>query len=112
MPSKFRGIGKKIKDKKYKKADEDVYSKIYEIEKLKTRKKEFNAFISKVAEVYGNAEVSGDAEVYGNAMVYGAALAAFFLASCSAQARLQRSGVHIDTVRVDYIIRSNNLTHI
>ena len=41
-----------------------------------------------------------------------AALAAFFLASCSAQARMQRSGVHIDTVRVDYIIRSNNLTHI
>lgn len=39
-----------------------------------------------------------------------AALAAFFLASCSAQARMQRSGVHIDTVRVDYIIRSNNLT--
>ena len=37
-----------------------------------------------------------------------AALAAFFLASCSAQARVQRSGVHIDTVRVDYIIRSNN----
>lgn len=41
-----------------------------------------------------------------------AALAAFFLASCSAQARVQRSGVHIDTVRVDYIIRSNNLTHV
>lgn len=41
-----------------------------------------------------------------------AALAAFFLSSCSAQARLQRSGVHVDTVRVDYIIRSNNLTHI
>jgi hypothetical protein len=41
-----------------------------------------------------------------------AALAAFFIASCSAQARLQRSGVHIDTVRVDYIIRSNNLTHV
>ena len=39
-----------------------------------------------------------------------AALAAFFLGSCSAQARMQRSGVHIDTVRVDYIIRSNNLT--
>jgi len=38
-----------------------------------------------------------------------AALAAFFLASCSAQARIQRSGVHIDTVRVDYIIRSNSL---
>lgn len=41
-----------------------------------------------------------------------AALAAFFLASCSAQARMQRSGVHIDTVRVDYIIRSNNLNRI
>lgn len=41
-----------------------------------------------------------------------AALAAFFLASCSAQARMQRSGVHIDTVRVDYIIRSNNLTRL
>lgn len=41
-----------------------------------------------------------------------AALSAFFLASCSAQARMQRSGVHIDTVRVDYIIRSNNLTHV
>ena len=41
-----------------------------------------------------------------------AALASFFLASCSAQARIQRSGVHIDTVRVDYIIRSNNLTQI
>lgn len=41
-----------------------------------------------------------------------AALAAFFLASCSAQARLQRSGVHVDTVRVDYIIRSNNLTNV
>lgn len=41
-----------------------------------------------------------------------AALAAFFLSSCAAQARMQRSGVHIDTVRVDYIIRSNNLTHI
>lgn len=39
-----------------------------------------------------------------------AALAAFFLSSCSAQARMQRSGVHIDTVRVDYIIRSNNIT--
>lgn len=38
------------------------------------------------------------------------ALAAFFLSSCSAQARVQRSGVHVDTVRVDYIIRSNNLT--
>lgn len=41
-----------------------------------------------------------------------AALAAFFLSSCAAQARMQRNGVHIDTVRVDYIIRSNNLTHV
>lgn len=41
-----------------------------------------------------------------------AALAAFFLSSCAAQAKIQRNGVHIDTVRVDYIIRSNNLTHV
>lgn len=41
-----------------------------------------------------------------------AALSAFFLSSCSAQAKVQRSGIHIDTVRVDYIIRSNNLTRI
>ena len=39
-----------------------------------------------------------------------AALAAFFLSSCSAQAKVARAGVHIDTVRVDYIIRSNNFT--
>jgi hypothetical protein len=39
-----------------------------------------------------------------------AALSAFFLASCSAQAKVLRSGIHIDTVRVDYIIRSNNYT--
>lgn len=39
-----------------------------------------------------------------------AALSAFFLASCSAQAKVNRSGVHIDTVRVDYIIRSRNFT--
>lgn len=39
-----------------------------------------------------------------------AALAAFFLSSCSAQAKVARVGVHIDTVRVDYIIRSNNFT--
>jgi len=39
-----------------------------------------------------------------------AALAAFFLSSCAAQAKMQRSGIHIDTVRVDYIIRSRNLT--
>lgn len=41
-----------------------------------------------------------------------AALAAFFLSSCAAQAKMHRNGVHIDTVRVDYIIRSNNLTRI
>lgn len=39
-----------------------------------------------------------------------AALAAFFLVSCSAQAKVKRSGVHIDTVRVDYIVRSRNFT--
>ena len=39
-----------------------------------------------------------------------AAMAAFFLSSCSAQAKVARTGVHIDTVRVDYIIRSNNFT--
>lgn len=39
-----------------------------------------------------------------------AALSAFFLASCSAQAKVFRNGVHIDTVRVDYIIRSNNFS--
>lgn len=39
-----------------------------------------------------------------------AALAAFFLSSCSAQAKVHRNGVHIDTVRVDYIIRSNNFS--
>lgn len=38
------------------------------------------------------------------------ALSAFFLTSCSAQGKMSRSGVHIDTVRVDYIIRSNNFT--
>lgn len=37
-----------------------------------------------------------------------AALAAFFTTSCAAQAKIQREGVHIDTVRVDYIIRSKN----
>lgn len=39
-----------------------------------------------------------------------AALGAFFLSSCSAQAKVYRNGVHIDTVRVDYIIRSNNFS--
>lgn len=37
-----------------------------------------------------------------------AAISAFFLAACSAQGKMSRNGVHIDTVRVDYIIRSNN----
>ena len=35
-----------------------------------------------------------------------AALAAFFLSSCVAQAKVSRDGIHIDTVRVDYIVRS------
>lgn len=39
-----------------------------------------------------------------------AALAAFFAVSCSAQAKVHRNGIHIDTVRVDYIIRSNNFS--
>lgn len=39
-----------------------------------------------------------------------AALAAFFAASCSSMARVQKDGVHIDTVRVDYIIKSNNFS--
>ena len=38
------------------------------------------------------------------------ALSAFFLSSCSAQVKVYRNGVHIDTVRVEYIVRSNNLT--
>ena len=37
-----------------------------------------------------------------------AALAAFFTTSCVAQAKVHREGVHIDTVRVDYIIRSKS----
>lgn len=32
------------------------------------------------------------------------------LTSCSGSARVQRSGVHIDTVRVDYTVRSRNFT--
>lgn len=39
-----------------------------------------------------------------------AALAAFFLSSCAAQAKVSREGVHIDTVRVDYIVRSRTFT--
>ena len=38
-----------------------------------------------------------------------AALAAYFTVSCAAQARVQREGIHIDTVRVDYIIKSRNI---
>lgn len=38
-----------------------------------------------------------------------AALAAYFTVSCAVQARVQREGVHIDTVRVDYIIKSRNI---
>ena len=38
-----------------------------------------------------------------------AILAIVSLTSCSAQAKMARSGVYIDTVRVDYIIRSRNL---
>lgn len=37
-----------------------------------------------------------------------AALSAFFTTSCAAQAKVHREGVHIDTVRVDYIIRSKS----
>lgn len=36
------------------------------------------------------------------------ALSAFFATSCSAQAKVNRAGVHIDTVRVEYIMRSRN----
>ena len=39
-----------------------------------------------------------------------AALAAFFTVGCAAQAKVQRAGVHIDTVRVDYIVRSRSFT--
>ena len=37
-----------------------------------------------------------------------AALTAFFTTSCAAQAKVRREGIHIDTVRVDYIIRTKN----
>lgn len=37
-----------------------------------------------------------------------AALAAYFLAACTYQAKVHRDGVHIDTVRVDYTVRSRN----
>lgn len=39
-----------------------------------------------------------------------AALAAFFTAGCATQAKVQRDGVHIDTVRVNYIVRSRSFT--
>lgn len=37
-----------------------------------------------------------------------AAFAAYFLSACTYQAKVHRDGVHIDTVRVDYIVRSRN----
>lgn len=37
-----------------------------------------------------------------------AALAAFFLSSCSSAIRITRSGVHCDTVRTEYQARSKN----
>lgn len=39
-----------------------------------------------------------------------AALAAFFTVGCAVQAKVQREGIHIDTVRVDYIVRSRSFT--
>lgn len=39
-----------------------------------------------------------------------AALAAFFTVGCAAQARVQREGIHVDTVRVDCIVRSRSFT--
>ena len=41
-----------------------------------------------------------------------AALSAFFLTSCAAQAKIQRSGIHVDTVRVDYIVRSRTFSEL
>lgn len=38
-----------------------------------------------------------------------AALAAFFTTSCTAQAHIQKHGVHCDTVKVDYQVRSRNI---
>lgn len=37
-----------------------------------------------------------------------AAVVAVSLSSCAASAHVRRDGVHIDTVRVDYIIKSKN----
>lgn len=39
-----------------------------------------------------------------------ALVAVLSFTSCAAQAKIQREGVHIDTVRVDYIIRSRNIS--
>ncbi|WP_290535086.1 hypothetical protein [Alistipes sp.] len=41
-----------------------------------------------------------------------AALTAFFTTSCSVSAKVQRHGVHIDTVRVDHIVKSRNISEI
>lgn len=38
-----------------------------------------------------------------------AALAAFFTSSCTAQAHIQKRGIHCDTVQVDYQVRSRNI---
>lgn len=38
-----------------------------------------------------------------------AALTAFFTTSCTAQAHIQKHGVHCDTVKVDYQVRSRNI---
>lgn len=39
-----------------------------------------------------------------------AAFAAYFAVSCTATARIQRSGIHCDTVKVDYEVRSRSNT--
>ena len=39
-----------------------------------------------------------------------ALVAVLSFTSCAAQAKIQRDGVHIDTVRVDYIIRSRTIS--
>lgn len=39
-----------------------------------------------------------------------AALAAYFAVSCTATARIHRSGVHCDTVKVSYEVRSRSNT--
>lgn len=40
-----------------------------------------------------------------------AALAAFFTVGCAVQSKVHREGIHIDTVRVDYIVRSRSFTN-